>query len=99
MDIIITIRHGSISEAAKARITEKIERLSKFMQRISKTEIVIDLEKPDMPKIDLMMITEMKKEFNASYTSNDMFGAIDQVIDKIQQQMKKFNEKITNLQR
>ena len=95
MEIKITVRHGSLSEAAKEKIIGKVERLAKFIQRVSKAEVVVDLEKADTPKIDLKVVTELKKEFNASYSSNDMFGAVDQVIDKLQQQMKKFNDKMT----
>ena len=98
MEIKITVRHGSLSEAAKEKIIGKVERLAKFIQRVSKAEDVVDLEKADTPKIDLKVVTELKKEFNASYSSNDMFGAVDQVIDKLQQQMKKFNDKMTDHQ-
>ncbi len=91
MEIKITARHGSLADATKAKITEKISKLEKFLERMVKAEVIVDLEKP-LPKVDLILVTEMKKEFNSSVENLELFAAIDQLLDKIQQQIKKFKE-------
>lgn len=96
MQINVTARHGNLSEASRQKITEKVEKLGKFIERLTKIDVVVDLEKADAPAIDLIAVTEHKKEFKASYSSEELFGCVDQVIDKIQQQMKKFKEKMTD---
>lgn len=96
MQINISTRHGDLSEAAKQKIIDKVEKLGKFVERVSRIDITVDLEKADEPSVDLIATTELKKEFQASYASGDLYGCIDQIIDKIQQQMKKFKEKLTD---
>lgn len=96
MQINVSTRHGSLSEASQAKISEKVEKLGKFIERLTKIDVIVDLEKPDAPAIDLLAVTEHKKEFKASYTSEELFGCVDQVVDKVQQQMKKFKEKMTD---
>ena len=96
MQINVTARHGDLSEASRQKIVEKIEKLGKFLERVSRIDVIVDLEKADTPTVDVKVLTELKKEFTASYSSGELFGCVDQVIDKIQQQMKKFKEKMTD---
>lgn len=96
MQINVSTRHGDLSDAAKQKITDKVEKLGKFVERVSRIDVTVDLEKADLPAVDIIVATELKKEFQASYCSNELYGCIDQIIDKIQQQMKKFKEKLTD---
>ena len=96
MQINVTTRHGNLSEASKQKIKEKVEKLEKFIERLTRIDVVVDLEKADAPSVDLMALTEHKKEFKATYSSGELYGCVDQVLDKIQQQMKKFKEKMTD---
>ncbi len=96
MQINVSTRHGDLSDAAKQKIIDKVEKLGKFVERVSRIDVTVDLEKADLPAVDIIVATELKKEFQASYCSNELYGCIDQIIDKIQQQMKKFKEKLTD---
>ena len=96
MQINISTRHGNLSEAAQQKLREKAEKLSRFIERISKIDIVVDLEKSDRPAMELVVTTELKKEFQASYSSDDLYGCLDQITDKLEQQMRKFKEKLTD---
>jgi putative sigma-54 modulation protein len=57
---------------------------------------MVDLEKADQPVVEVVVATELKKDFRADYTSGDLWGCLDQTIDKIEQQMRKFKEKMTD---
>ncbi|MDO5553729.1 MAG: ribosome-associated translation inhibitor RaiA [Planctomycetia bacterium] len=96
MQINISTRHGNLSEAAQTKITEKVEKLGRFIERVSKIDITVDLEKADQPAISLVVTTELKKEFKADYSSDNLYGCLDQVIDKLENQMRKFKEKLTD---
>ena len=96
MQINVSTRHGTLSDAARQKIIEKVEKLGKFIERTSRIDVTVDLEKADLPMVDIVVATELKKEFQASYSSGDLYGCIDQLMDKIQQQMKKFKEKLTD---
>lgn len=96
MKINVSTRHGSLSDAAQQKIIDKVEKLGKYIERTNRIDVTVDLEKPDQPMVDIMVATELKKEFKASYSSEDLYGCVDQAMDKIQQQMKKFKEKLTD---
>lgn len=97
MQINISTRHGHLSEGAQGKITEKVEKIGKFIERITHIDVVVDLEKADHPSVEILVQTEHKgKEFKASHESNELFGSVDQAMDKIVQQIKKFKEKLTS---
>lgn len=95
MQVKIVGRHGVLSEATQEKIHSKVEKLGRFLDRVSLIEVTVDLEKADNPKVDLRVTTELKKEFMADYQSENLFGCVDQVVDKVEHQMRKFKEKLT----
>jgi putative sigma-54 modulation protein len=96
MNIQIQARHGSLSDASRDKIAEKVEKLGRFVERVSTIDVVVDLAKADQPNVEVVVITDLKHDFRSSYSSGDLFGCVDQVVDKIDQQMRKFKEKLTN---
>jgi putative sigma-54 modulation protein len=94
MQIRISTRHGSISEATEEKIKQKVERLQRHFDRLMSIDVVVDLEKTDKPKIEIQVVAEHKDGFVADYQSGEMFGAVDQCVAKIEQQIKKYKEKI-----
>ncbi|MDO4585686.1 MAG: ribosome-associated translation inhibitor RaiA [Planctomycetia bacterium] len=96
MQVNVSVRHGNLSEAAQQKIIEKVEKLARLIERVSKIDVIVELEKADHPSVDLLVSTELKKEFKSSYSSDDLYGCLDQVIDKVEQQMRKFKEKLTD---
>ena len=96
MNIQIQSRHGSISEATREKIAGKVEKLGRFIERVTSIDVVVELEKPDQPSVAVVVLTELKHDFRADYASGDLFGCVDQAVDKIEQQMRKFKEKLTD---
>lgn len=94
MQINVSTRHGSISEATEAKIISKVEKLGRYFERLTQIEVIVDLERADEPKIDLNVSAEHKHDFVANYRSDDLFGCLDQVIHKVEQQIKKYKEKV-----
>ena len=94
MQINISTRHGDISDATKEKITQKIEKLQRFFDRLTSVDVTVNLDKADEPSIEVAVKSEKRDDFVASYQSGDMFGAVDQVIAKLEQQIKKHKEKL-----
>ena len=94
MQINISTRHGEISDATKEKFTQKVEKLRRFFDRLTSIDITVDLDKADEPNIEVTVQSEKRNDFVASYQSNDMFGSLDQVIAKLEQQIKKHKEKL-----
>ena len=94
MQITISTRHGDISEATKEKITQKVEKLQRFFDRLTSVDVTVNLDKVDEPSIEVAVRSEKRQDFVASYQSDDMFGSVDQVIAKLEQQIKKHKEKL-----
>jgi len=94
MQINISTRHGDISDATKEKITQKVEKVQRFFERLTSIDVTVDLGKADEPKIEVHVRPEKRDDFVASYQSGDMFGSLDQVLSKLEQQIKKHKEKL-----
>ena len=96
MNIQVQARHGELSEETRQKIAEKVVKLGRFVERVSNIDVLVNLEKSNEPTVEVAVITEFKKDFRAEYTSGDLWGCLDQVIDKLEQQMRKFKSKLTD---
>jgi len=99
VQIRISTRHGGVSEETRARIKGKVEKLTRLFDRLTAIEVTIDLERRDEPSVDLRVSAEHKHDFVASNRSNDLMGSIDQVIHKLEQQLRKYKQKIQDRHR
>ena len=94
MQITISTRHGEISEATQEKIRQKVEKLQRYFDRLMSADVTVDLSKADEPKIEVFVTAGNKSDFVANDTSKDMFGSLDTVLSKLEQQIKKYKEKI-----
>jgi putative sigma-54 modulation protein len=94
MQINISARHGDLSDATKEKITQKIEKIQRFFERLTAIDVTVDLSKADEPNIEVIVKSEHKHDFVANYRSNDLFGSVDQVVAKLEQQIRKHKEKV-----
>ena len=94
MQINISTRHGEISDATKEKIAQKVEKLQRFFDRLTSIDVTVDLDKADEPKIEVAVQSEKRHNFVADYQSGDLFGSVDQVVAKLEQQIKKHKEKL-----
>ncbi|MDR0871032.1 MAG: ribosome-associated translation inhibitor RaiA [Planctomycetaceae bacterium] len=94
MQVRISTRHGSISEATETKIKQKVEKLQRVFDRLMSIDVTVDLEKTDEPNIEVQATAEHKGGFVASDRSGDMFGSLDKCIGKLEQQIKKYKEQI-----
>ncbi len=94
MQIQISARHGDLSDATREKIAKKAEKLQRYFERLTSIDVTVDLSKADEPKIEVVASAEHKNDFVAQHQSKDMFGSLDMVISKLEQQIKKYKEKI-----
>ncbi|MDR2761226.1 MAG: ribosome-associated translation inhibitor RaiA [Planctomycetaceae bacterium] len=94
VQINIETRHGEIADITKEKISAKVIKLQRFFERLLSIDIIIDLEKNDEPNVEVVVTPSPKGTFVANHRSNDMFGSVDQVVAKLEQQIKKYKEKI-----
>jgi len=94
VQINVSTRHGSISDATEAKVKTKVEKLGRYFERLTQISVVIDLKKADEPLVDINVSAEHKHDFVASYQSGDLWGCLDQAVHKLEIQIKKYKEKV-----
>lgn len=99
MQIEISTRHGHVSEQTQSKITDKLEKLTRFFERLTSIEVTIDLEHAETPSVDLRVSAEHKHNFVAADRSDDLMASIDNVVDKMEQQLRKYKEKVQDRHR
>lgn len=94
MQTSISIRHGNLSEASQDKLRSKIEKLHRFFERLSSIEVTVDLSSNEMPRVDLKVSAEHKHDFVAHESADTLWGAVDAVIHKMEQQLRRYKEKV-----
>jgi len=94
VQVKISARHGHLSEATQAKITTKVERLSRLFERLTAIEVTVDLEHKDTPTVDLKVSAEHKHDFVATEQAGEMWASVDGAVHKIEQQLRKYKQKV-----
>ncbi len=94
MNTTVTFRHVQPSEALKAYAEEKIGRIDKYLQEPIDAHWVLMVEK--IRHIADVTILVNGITIKAEEETNDLYRAIDKVVDKIEIQVKKYKEKLKN---
>jgi putative sigma-54 modulation protein len=99
VQIRISTRHGSVSDATQEKITAKVEKLTRFFERLSEISVTVDLEHRDAPSVDIRVSAEHKHDFVATAQSEELMAALDSALHKLEQQLRKYKEKIRDRHR
>jgi putative sigma-54 modulation protein len=99
VQIKISTRHGHLSEATRAKITAKLEKLSRLFERLTAIELTVDLEHSEDPEVDLKVSAEHKHDFVATDRSGNLMVSLDNATHKLEQQLRKYKEKVLDRHR
>jgi putative sigma-54 modulation protein len=99
VQIQISTRHGHLSEETREKIQAKVERLNRLYERLSTIEITVDLEHREVPSVDLKVSAEHKHDFVATAQAENVLSSIDVVVEKMEQQLRKYKEKVQDRHR
>lgn len=93
MQINITGHRMDVTPSIKAFTEEKLERLERHFDHITSVNVIFDVEK--LRQIAEATVFVTKGELHASAESEDLYTAIDSLIDKLDRQIIKHKEKLT----
>jgi len=96
VQIKISARHGQLSSASQLRISEKVERIRKYYDRVTLIHVTVDLEHADQPTVELVVSAEHHEDFVATDTAESLLSAVDSAMHKVEMQLRKHKEKITD---
>ncbi len=94
MQLSISGHHVDVTEALKNYVSEKFEKLERHFDHITNVHVVLSVEKV-IQKAEATAHVSGAELF-ADATSDDMYAAIDALIDKLDRQLLKHKEKLVN---
>ncbi len=95
--ISITSRNVEITPEMKSYIEKRLKKMERLSDKINKAEVIIE-EQRGRYRCEFLLDVN-RKFLKAQSISNDFFYAIDELKDKMERQLKKFEEKIKRRKR
>ncbi|GMV19147.1 MAG: ribosome-associated translation inhibitor RaiA [Polyangiaceae bacterium] len=86
MNISITFRHMATSEAIKTYANDKVAKLQKFLRQPMTAKVTLSIDR--LKHIAETRISSGGAHLEAKEASEDMYGSIDKVIDKLERQIR-----------
>ncbi len=97
MNLLLTGNHVEVSPSLRAFVENKLERVIRHFDQIIEIEVILGVEKTT--EKDLRQQAEVNLRikgnvFHADHTAEDLYAAIDGMIDKLDRQVLKHKGKI-----
>lgn len=95
MGLTVTFRHLEPNEALKSYSEEKVLKIERYVPNLNESQVILSLEK--RRHIAEVIVNVNKGKITAKEVSEDnMYSAIDLVMDKIESQARKYKDKLTS---
>jgi len=94
MQIDLTGHHVELTDPLRNYVSEKFERLERHFDQVTDVHVILSVEKLRHTAEATMHISGGK--LFADSTNEDMYAAIDSLTDKLDRQIKKHKEKLTD---
>lgn len=94
MQINLTGHHIEVTDSLRNYVNEKIARLERHFDKVSNTHVILTVEKDRHTAEATVHMSG--HDIYADCTEADMYAAIDHLVDKLDRQVVKHKEKITN---
>ncbi len=93
MKIQITARHFHASPQLHASLTESLNTIEKFNDSITGAHVILDAEKSGVRRAEII-VKILDKSVCAHAEEDNMYKAIEAMLEKVERQLKKENEKL-----
>ena len=94
MQINLTGNHIDLTDSLKAYVNEKFQKLERHFDKVNDTHVILAIEK-NKHKAEATVNMSGSTIF-ADCIEDDMYAAIDGLVDKLDRQVKKHKEKLKN---
>lgn len=93
MQINITGHHIELTSALRNYVNQKLEKIQRRFNNITSVHVTLSIDKKYQQKAEAQ-VNIARAELFASSESEDMYAAIDLLIDKLDRQVVKHKEKL-----
>jgi putative sigma-54 modulation protein len=94
MQINITGHHVDITEALRTYTTEKLEKIERHFDHVTNVHVILTVEKLSQKAEATVHVSGA--DLFAQHQTEDMYASIDGLVDKLDRQIIKHKEKISN---
>ena len=94
MQLNLTGHHVDITDALRGYVTEKLERIERHFDHVTNVHVILSVEKLRNKAEATVHVNGA--DLYADCTDEDMYAAIDALADKLDRQIKKHKEKMTD---
>lgn len=92
MQVSVTGRHVEVTEAMKQHVEDKISKLKRHFDHVTDIHVILTVEKLQQKAEATVQISGAK--LFADDVQEDMYAAIDNMVDKLDRQIIKHKEKV-----
>ena len=96
MQVNVSARHGHLKPEDQAIILEKAGKVRRLFDRINAIEVTVDMEHLDKPTVEMNVSAEHSPDFVSTAQAPSILAALDLAIGKVEQQVRKHKEKVTD---
>ncbi|HKI50663.1 MAG TPA: ribosome-associated translation inhibitor RaiA [Geothermobacteraceae bacterium] len=93
MQIAVTFRHMETSDPVRDYLEEKLSRVKKYIDEPIDAQATLSVQKKIRHSAEVTLVAK-GITIKGKEETNDMYAAIDAVVDKIERQLKRYKEKI-----
>ncbi len=96
MNIDLTGHHIDLTDALRSYVNEKMNRLERHFDHVTKTHVILEVDKKRHIAEATMHVPGGNGSVHANSEHEDMYAAIDLLVDKLDRQIIKHKEKLKN---
>jgi putative sigma-54 modulation protein len=96
MQIDITGHHVDVTPALRAYTTEKMQKLARHFDQVNSIHVILNVEK--LQQQAEATVNAAGRTLFATQTATDMYASIDGLVDKLDRQVRRYKDRLTNHQ-
>ena len=94
MQIEIAGHNIEVTQALRAYVTEKLERLQRHFDNLIAAHVVLRLERVEHSAEATVSVGGRTNDIHADASDEDMYAAIDKLVDKLDRQVRRHKAKV-----
>jgi putative sigma-54 modulation protein len=94
MQINITGHHVEVTPALRAYVTEKMQKLARHFDQVNSIHVILNVEK--LQQQAEATVNAAGRTLFATASDMDMYASIDGLVDKLDRQVRRYKDRITN---